>query len=80
MYYNVWLLGAPPGPPLPRQVLPRERSVMDKIFESLVGDGPQNRYALICKHCLSHNGMALQEEYEFLSEFKTCLSYIVIGL
>ena len=53
---------------------------MDKIFESLVGDGPQNRYALICKHCLSHNGMALQEEYEFLSEFKTCLSYIVIGL
>ncbi|PIK60688.1 hypothetical protein BSL78_02380 [Apostichopus japonicus] len=26
-----------------------------------------NRFALICKHCYSHNGMALQEEFEYLA-------------
>ena len=67
-----WLTGAPPGPPLPRQVLPRDRSYMDKLFESLVGDGPQNRYALICKYCQSHNGMALPEEFEYLGMSQYC--------
>lgn len=42
--------------PLPREILPRERSVIDKMVEYLVGDGPSNRYALICKQCSSHNG------------------------
>ena len=55
-----------PGPPLPRPVLPRERGYMDRVVEYLVGDGPSNRYALICKQCQSHNGMALKEEFEFI--------------
>lgn len=42
--------------PLPRAILPRDRSVFDKMVEYLVGDGPANRYALICKQCSSHNG------------------------
>ena len=58
----------PPGPPLPRPVLPRERGYMDKVVEYLVGDGPSNRFALICKQCQSHNGMALREEFEFIGE------------
>ena len=58
----------PPGPPLPRPVIPRERSAVDRLVEFLVGDGPSNRYALICKACHSHNGMALKEEFEYLSE------------
>ena len=41
---------------LPRAVLPRERSVLDKMVDYLIGDGPSNRYALICKNCSSHNG------------------------
>ncbi|XP_037542899.1 endoplasmic reticulum junction formation protein lunapark-A [Nematolebias whitei] len=57
----------PPGPPLVRPVLPRERSAMDRVIEYLVGDGPQNRYALICQQCLSHNGMALKEEFEYIA-------------
>jgi len=68
------MYGAPPGPPLPRQVLPRDRSYVDKIFESLVGDGPQNRYALICRYCQSHNGMALPEEFEYLG-FRCCYCF-----
>jgi hypothetical protein len=56
----------PPGPPLPRPVLPRERSVLDRLMEYLIGDGPQNRYALICAQCQSHNGMALREEFEYI--------------
>jgi len=57
----------PPGPPLPRPVLPRERGYMDRVVEYLVGDGPSNRFALICKQCQSHNGMALREEFEYIA-------------
>ncbi|XP_041372048.1 endoplasmic reticulum junction formation protein lunapark-B-like [Gigantopelta aegis] len=66
--------GTPPGPPLPRPILPRDRTHFDKLVEYLVGDGPQNRYALICKYCYSHNGMALKEEYEYLT-FRCCYCY-----
>lgn len=59
------------GPPLPRPVLPRDRGYLDKFVEYLVGDGPSNRYALICRQCQSHNGMALREEFEYIS-YRCC--------
>ncbi|XP_063702747.1 endoplasmic reticulum junction formation protein lunapark-B [Culicoides brevitarsis] len=43
----------------------RAKSVVEKLVDYLVGDGPSNRYAMICKQCSGHNGMALQEEYEY---------------
>lgn len=46
------------------------------MVELLVGDGPSNRYALICKQCASHNGMALKEEFEYLT-FRCCYCYSV---
>jgi hypothetical protein len=61
----------PPGPPLPRPVMPRDRGYMDRVVEYLVGDGPNNRYALICRQCQSHNGMALKEEFEYIA-FRCC--------
>jgi len=68
--------GMPPGmmrggPPLPRPIIPRERGIMDRMVEYLVGDGPSNRYALICRQCQSHNGMALREEFEYIS-YRCC--------
>ena len=60
---------AAPGPPLPRPVLPRDRGYMDRVVEYLVGDGPNNRYALICRQCQSHNGMALKEEFEYIGRY-----------
>ncbi|XP_041858220.1 endoplasmic reticulum junction formation protein lunapark-A isoform X3 [Melanotaenia boesemani] len=66
----------PPGPPLARPVLPRDRGAMDKVIEYLVGDGPQNRYALICQQCLSHNGMALKEEFEYIA-FRCAYCYFL---
>ncbi|XP_036277029.1 endoplasmic reticulum junction formation protein lunapark isoform X2 [Pipistrellus kuhlii] len=60
----------PPGPPLARPILPRERSALDRVVEYLVGDGPQNRYALICQQCFSHNGMALKEEFEYIESLE----------
>uniref|UniRef100_A0AAZ1Y3A6 Endoplasmic reticulum junction formation protein lunapark n=1 Tax=Oreochromis aureus TaxID=47969 RepID=A0AAZ1Y3A6_OREAU len=57
----------PPGPPLARPILPKDRGALDRVIEYLVGDGPQNRYALICQQCFSHNGMALKEEFEYLA-------------
>ncbi|XP_035532696.1 endoplasmic reticulum junction formation protein lunapark-A [Morone saxatilis] len=66
----------PPGPPLARPVLPRERGAMDRVIEYLVGDGPGNRYALICQQCLSHNGMALKEEFEYVA-FRCAYCYFL---
>ncbi|XP_043285047.1 endoplasmic reticulum junction formation protein lunapark-B isoform X4 [Venturia canescens] len=59
------------GSPLPRPILPQQRSYLDRLVEYLVGDGPSNRYALICQMCESHNGMALKEEFEFFG-FRCC--------
>ncbi|RUS79063.1 hypothetical protein EGW08_013168 [Elysia chlorotica] len=56
-----------PGPPMPRTILPQQRGTMDRLMDYLVGDGPENRYALICQQCFSHNGMALKEEFEYLN-------------
>ncbi|XP_068560800.1 endoplasmic reticulum junction formation protein lunapark-A [Cebidichthys violaceus] len=66
----------PPGPPLARPVVPRERGAMDRVIEYLVGDGPQNRYALICQQCVSHNGMALKEEFEYVA-FRCAYCYFL---
>lgn len=66
----------PPGPPLARPILPRERGAVDRVIEYLVGDGPQNRYALICQQCLSHNGMALKEEFEYIA-FRCAYCYFL---
>ncbi|CAF3630971.1 unnamed protein product [Rotaria sp. Silwood1] len=58
--------GVTPGK-LPRAILPPQRTVWGAILDTIVGDGPSKRYALICKSCNSHNGMALEEEFEYLS-------------
>lgn len=64
----------PPIQPMPRPVLPRERTFVDRLVDYLVGDGPSNRYALICRQCQSHNGMALKEEFEFVA-FRCCYCF-----
>jgi hypothetical protein len=61
---------------MPRPVLPRDRSYLDKLVEYLVGDGPSNRYALICKKCESHNGMALKEEFEYCGMKLSIIVYV----
>eukprot|EP00092_Neocalanus_flemingeri_P095252 GFUD01121180.1.p1 GENE.GFUD01121180.1~~GFUD01121180.1.p1 ORF type:complete len:424 (-),score=140.10 GFUD01121180.1:42-1313(-) len=63
-----------PRPPLPRPVLPRARGYLAKCVEFLVGDGPSNRFALICRQCQSHNGMALREEFEYLA-YRCCYCF-----
>lgn len=57
----------PVPPTLVRPVIPPTRGVFDKILEKFAGDGPSDRFALICQNCSSHNGMALQEEFVYLS-------------
>jgi len=47
---------------------------LDKFVKYLVGDGPANRFALICRQCQSHNGMALREEFEYVA-YRCCYCY-----
>lgn len=63
--------------PRPRPVLSRETGFLDRLMESLVGDGPSYRYALICNKCHGHNGMALQEEFPFLGKLLLLWSLVV---
>ena len=64
------------GPPVSQQILPAQRSSVDKFVEFVIGDGPNNRYALICSQCHSHNGMALPEDYEYMT-FRCAYCYTV---
>lgn len=32
------------------------KGLVEKIVDYLIGDGPNNRYAMICKECFEHNG------------------------
>ncbi|KAL5282773.1 KIAA1715 family protein [Megaselia abdita] len=43
------------------------KGVLEKMVDYIIGDGPQNRFAMICKQCFGHNGMALEEEYEYMT-------------
>ncbi|CAK1593294.1 unnamed protein product [Parnassius mnemosyne] len=52
---------------LPRPLLDRNRSALDKVVDYLLKDGPNHRMALICSECFSHNGMAMVEEFEYVS-------------
>ncbi|XP_052742786.1 endoplasmic reticulum junction formation protein lunapark-B [Bicyclus anynana] len=52
---------------LPRPLPDRNRSALDKVVDYLLKDGPNHRMALICAACHSHNGMAMAEEFEFVS-------------
>lgn len=56
---------------LPRPILPQDRGVVEKVVDYVVGDGPSNRFALICCFCHSHNGMSLKDEFEYLA-FRCC--------
>uniref|UniRef100_A0A8C4QWE0 Lunapark, ER junction formation factor n=2 Tax=Eptatretus burgeri TaxID=7764 RepID=A0A8C4QWE0_EPTBU len=61
----------PPGPPLPRPILPRQRGMADRIIEYLVGDGPQNRYG---PHCYAF--LNVKWWVRFGASFKVCLVHI----
>ena len=50
-----------------KPILPQNRSTVEKVIDYMFNDGPNNRYALICPHCLSHNGMALPDEFEYIA-------------
>lgn len=64
-------MSTPPPPRLSRPIVSQDRGVVEKLVDYIVGDGPSNRYALICSNCHGHNGMALADEFEFMS-FRCC--------
>lgn len=33
-----------------------QKTVVDKMVDYLIGDGPANRFAMICQQCFKHNG------------------------
>lgn len=43
--------------PTPYPILDNtQKSVVDKMVDYLIGDGPSHRFAMICQQCFKHNG------------------------
>lgn len=36
-----------------------DKTVVDKMVDYLIGDGPSNRFAMVCQQCFKHNGKIL---------------------
>lgn len=41
------------------------KGVLERIVDVLIGDGPKDRFGMICKECFAHNGMALKEDFDY---------------
>lgn len=57
-----------------RPILSKDRTFFEKVVDWVVADGPDNRFALICRFCYGHNGMSLAEEFETIN-FRCCYCY-----
>lgn len=44
---------------------PNDKSILEKMVDFLIGDGTSSRFAMICKECHGHNGMASFEDYQY---------------
>ena len=57
--------------PHPNSAKPPAQNWYDSLIEKIVGDmeGPENKYALICDQCFTHNGLALKDEFLRISAF-----------
>lgn len=54
------------------------KTFIDKIADALLGgdeQSPNNKYALICQKCFSHNGLCLKDEVMDVREFVFFLSF-----
>jgi hypothetical protein len=63
------LINGAPAPPIqPYQIQSTPRAPpqwYDKFIDALIGEeGPETKYALICHHCSSHNGLILPSEVD----------------
>ena len=52
-----------------RPFVEESRTPIDRVLDLVMGESINNRYALICANCRSHNGMALREEFETISYY-----------
>lgn len=50
-----------------RPFVEESRGGLDRILDFVMGESINNRYALICSNCYTHNGMALREEFKTIS-------------
>lgn len=50
-----------------RPLFNADRSMLERLTDLLLGDGPDSRFALICTKCYAHNGMALPDEFAHIT-------------
>lgn len=50
----------------------RQRTLVDRVCDYLLADGPSNRYALICQFCYTHNGLVVREDFDLIRYVCCC--------
>ncbi|MES1904038.1 MAG: hypothetical protein MHPSP_004495, partial [Paramarteilia canceri] len=58
-----------PNKQLPKPIIKPNRTFCDRVLDSFFGDGPNNKYALICKSCYHHNGLCFKEDLPYFSNY-----------
>jgi len=53
--------------PTPVPAPPSTPTWMDRLVDAIIGDERSSKYALICRKCFAHNGLARMEEFESIS-------------
>lgn len=71
--------GQVPIPYPPPVAPPPQRTLLDKLADTILGPdpalrvpGPEQRYALICRKCHHHNGLAFKEDWEEIGTYFFC--------
>jgi hypothetical protein len=55
------------------------RSVLDRVMDGVLGDGPSSRFALVCSRCFTHNGLLRPEDAAAPAGFRfrcSCCNFI----
>lgn len=61
---NVSVIGAANTRRTPYPIVDNtQKTVVDKMVDYLIGDGPANRFAMICQQCFKHNGMRVTSKF-----------------
>lgn len=63
------------------------KSVLEKMVDFLIGDGPSSRYGMICKECHGHNGdfiyflnISIQLLFEFMFKSNEMVFFFQLGM
>lgn len=54
----------------------RKTGWLDKLVDYVVADGPAHRFALICRYCATHNGLATPDDFPYTGKIRNYIRFL----